>query len=524
MVVRLPPSWSMLALLAVLASACSNSNTSPGFAPMPDAGPDATSLVGDGGGGPRCAGLQCQAVRCDAGMETTLTGTVYDPAGNLPLYNVYVYIANSAPAPIQPGSPTCTACEAPASGDPVIAASTDATGKFTITKGSNPFGVPVGTNGGQGFTLVMQVGKWRKQVTVPKIAACTTTDLDATFNAGTGKAKQLRLPAKSSEGDMPLMAFTSGCDPAECFLRNIGIDDAEFVPPSAGVPAAWPKTTPGTGHVHFYTGYTGYDESTMAPIGPASAIDGGTTPTDTYTWWESATNLLAYDTVFNACECYAFDRGPGAYAAMDAYVKAGGRVFTTHYFGNWFVPQTGSSDLQSVASWNSTQLPGNQPQVMWNASTLSYPETDTIDQSFPKGKAYAQWLQTVGATSTLGSIGLTDTRDDMVAPAPANCAQTQSCLSTRWIYHPGDEHPRYLSFNAPVGQPASAQCGRAMYSDVHLSGASDDQPFPAECADPNIDNPSGHAVNEKALEFLFFDLFSCVQNDKLPPPPPPPTQ
>jgi hypothetical protein len=511
--------------VAAAVYACSSSNTHSGFAP--DASTDSPSgsssggLVGDGGSGPRCAGLQCAAKVCDAGTETTLTGTVYDPAGNLPLYNVYVYIPNSAPAPIQPGSPTCTACQAPASGTPVIGASTDATGRFTLTKGSSDFGVPTGDNGGMGFTLVLQVGKWRKQIHLPSIAACATTNLDATLNAGMGTARQLRLPAKSSEGDMPLIAFTSGCDPAECFLRNIGIDDSEFVPPGSA-PPPYPQTMAGAGHVHFYTS-NNYGAQTMTSV-PASSVTGGNTPTDTYNWWNDASKVAAYDIVFNACECSPFDRGPTAYAAIDAYLQGGGRLFATHYFGNWFIPQTGTADLQSVASWASTQLPGNQPQVEWNAANLTFPENDAIDQTFPKGQAYATWLQTVGATTTLGSIGLTDTRDDVVAPAPAGCASNQSCLSTQWIYNPGDNHPRYLSLNAPVGQPSAQQCGRAMFSDVHLSGQSNNATFPAECSNPNIDLPAGHAVNEQALEFLFFDLASCVQNDNLPPPPPPPTQ
>src|ERR1700689_2114399 len=144
--------------------------------------------------------------------------------------------------PITPGHPTCTQCEAPASGQPIIGVPTDPTGKFALTKGMlDDWGVPTGNNGGKGIPLVLQVGKWRKQLTIPSVAACTTTDLDPMFNSGTGTARQLRLPAKSSEGDMPFMAFTSGCDPAECFLRHIGIDDSEFVAPSAPNPGPFPQ-------------------------------------------------------------------------------------------------------------------------------------------------------------------------------------------------------------------------------------------------------------------------------------------
>jgi hypothetical protein len=45
--------------------------------------------------------------------------------------------------------------------------------------------------------------------------------------------------------------------------------------------------------------------------------------------------------------------------------------------------------------------------------------------------------------------------------------------------------------------------------------------------DSNLDPTSDHVTNEKALEFLFFDLSSCVQNDynpsmNMPPPSNPP--
>jgi hypothetical protein len=93
------------------------------------------------------------------------------------------------------------------------------------------------------------------------------------------------------------------------------------------------------------------------------------------------------------------------------------------------------------------------------------------------------------------------------------------CLDTQWISHSGDNHPRSISFNTPVGKPFSKQCGRAMYSDVHLAGTSDNSQFPTECA--NADPTGLYATNEKAQEFLFFDLSSCVQDDATPAVPPP---
>ena len=99
--------------------------------------------------------------------------------------------------------------------------------------------------------------------------------------------------------------------------------------------------------------------------------------------------------------------------------------------------------------------------------------------------------------------------------------------ATPWIYNSdvasGAATPTYVTFNAPVGQPAAMQCGRAVFSDVHLSGVSDDTTFPNECV--GADPTGAYATNEKALEFLFFDLSACVTNDMAPPPmPQPPPQ
>ena len=77
----------------------------------------------------------------------------------------------------------------------------------------------------------------------------------------------------------------------------------------------------------------------------------------------------------------------------------------------------------------------------------------------------------------------------------------------------------YLSFDTPVdaglddaGVPA--YCGRVVYSDLHVGAASGDYNgqgsggiVPSGCAD----NPL--SPQEKALEFMLFDLSSCVTPD-----------
>lgn len=467
---------SIAALCGLVVVACSAAPAS-GFddtpsqdaAATPDGGSPIFSLDAGGDGG-RC--LECQQVDCGSGKPTTtISGIVYDPAGRRPLYNVFVYVPSGTPEAIPAGNVQCSQCQAAASGHPLVTATTDTAGRFVIQN------APVGDN----IPLVMQVGKWRRQIVIPHVSACVD-------NVQTDK-NQTRLPGKSSEGDMPLMAFTSGgCDVAECFLRRIGIDDSEFVPPSSA-----------TGHVHFYTGQGG-----------GSTVKGGNTWQDTYAWWKDPKNLLAYDLIFNACECSPLDRNSGnsagdAYKSMHAYVDGGGRLFATHYYYNWFAQPTGPADFQSVAHW----LPGGQG--------IRGISDYYIDTSFPKGKALSDWLQAQNVTKTPGVIALDESQIDIT-----NDVGTVNPAATRWIYHGTSANdPKYLSkfvtFNAPVGAPTVNQCGRAVFSEFHLA-AFGSGVFPAECAkyDPSHDN------NEAALEFLFFDLSSCVQDDPSQPPPPPP--
>lgn len=135
----------------------------------------------------------CQAQKKCASGTTSIGGKVYDPAGKVPIYNVIVYVPDAPLAPIAKGA-TCQSCSASISGRPIATALTDATGSFRLEN------VPVGVD----FPLVMQVGKWRRQVTIAasEISECSHTTIS--------DPQRLRLPRKQSEGEMPKIALTVG--------------------------------------------------------------------------------------------------------------------------------------------------------------------------------------------------------------------------------------------------------------------------------------------------------------------------
>ena len=86
--------------------------------------------------------------------------------------------------------------------------------------------------------IVFQVGKWRREVTIPTVAACADTPLT--------DANLTRLPRTKTEGNIPRIAVTTGAaDALECFVRRIGIADTEFT------------SDTGRGRVHLYAGGDG---------------------------------------------------------------------------------------------------------------------------------------------------------------------------------------------------------------------------------------------------------------------------
>jgi len=409
-----------------------------------------------------CEGLACRQVDCAAkGLPTTtITGTVRDPAGLRPLYDVLVYVPNGPVDPL-PSGVSCNRCATVPSGKPLVSALTGSDGRFVLEN------VPSGAD----VPLVVQIGKWRRRLTVPMVAECTQTPV---------APEQTRLPKNKSEGDMPRIALTTGgLDPFECLLRKIGIEDAEFTADT------------GTGRVNLFQGHAddlGTPPSKLPP--PAS------TPPATALWSDLA-KMKGYDLVINACEGNEFldDKPPASRQNFLDYLNAGGRAFNTHYHYTWM--RFGQGGLPNVASWSSVGRP-NEDSLLTR-----------VDTSFPKGNAFAEWLVAVGASPAKGDLSITDPRVHVTAVSAPHVSwitglPTAAGGSVPTVFH--------FTANAPLDLPADQQCGKALFSAFHVeSTTAQGQPFPKECTKAEM------SPQDLALEFMFFDLSSCVQDDRVAP-------
>jgi len=415
-------------------------------------------------------GLWCYQTK--APCVTSLSGTVFDPAGQVPLDNVVVFVPADptiALPKIAPGTSSCSACNTQIANYMALAV-TDVKGHFSMT------GVPATTN----VPVVVQIGKWRREVTLSKVTKC----INNTVTDGV-----LRLPRSKAEGDLPQMAVvTGGADDLGCFLRGIGLAASEYTAPQGG------------GRLDVYAGQGG--------PGLTSGGTAGACSTSSCPLWASKAALEYYDIVLLACEgnTNSAAKPAAALQAMHDWLGEGGKVFATHFQYYWF--QSGPTDFQNVATWLGFSA---------GIGLGNY----TIDNSFQRGTLLEQWLDNVGA-ATGTSIALTGV---------ATSVSTVSTNATRWIYdQTTNDDTKYLSFLTPIGgvsKPVdgggetTTYCGKAVFSDLHTSGTpSASEPGP--CA-------TTLTAQQKALEFLFFDLAACVAPENMPvpvptmnPPPPPP--
>jgi hypothetical protein len=362
-----------------------------------------------------------------------------------------VYVPNG-PIDAVPHGASCERC-ASRSVRAVVSTLTDARGEFVLDDVPADLAVPI----------VVEIGRFRRIVRTD-VVACTETRLadDA-----------VRLPRNGTEGDLPRIAVTTGAsDALECLLRNIGIDDREFV--GGGDER---------GHVQLFRGKGGGGLPKI-PVPEAADL------------WNDPARLRGYDIVALSCEGDEANENKGgtdplAREAMHGYANGGGHVFATHFQGTW-LKGSPAADFRDVATWDTTKDVGD-----------SY----AIDTTFPKGQAFAEWLVAAGASTELGTIRL-----DNVTFSVGDVHQPPA---QPWIRSASSGRVRYFSFNTPIGTPREAQCGRFVFADLHSFGLGGSD-FPDGC----LTAPNALSPQQLALEFLLFDLFACVDDDRDRPTPP----
>lgn len=417
----------------------------------------------------RHRGLIGKQVSCEGDATTTVSGTVYIPSGQLPLYNVMVYVPETELAPLPQGA----SCSCEISGEPIVSTLTDATGHFVLEN------VPVGAD----IPIVIQVGDWRREINIGTVEACVDTPV---------ADRTLTLPKNQSEGDLPRIAVATGrLDALECLVRKLGVSESEFTNPRDG------------GRVQLYEGLDGTHRY-------ADSLNGGEIFPPAVALWDDVEALKAYDIVLLSCEGDAPPR-PGeplsdvpnkseaAMQAMFDYANLGGRIFASHYHSIWF--QRGPAPFPQIATFT-------------DAKDSEYSNiTAQVVTGFPKGDAMQQWIESTG-TSPDGQI-------DIHGGAHTILAENTD-FAQRWLETTDPPSVQYISANTPLGASDADQCGRVVLSDLHVSPGYPDGDY----SDATTEFPEGCITDtlsqqEAVLAFMLFDLSACIVPDNQAPVAPP---
>ena len=430
---------------------------------------------------PPCTGLCAQQVACPT-QPTTITGTITAPGHDDvatwgppdPIYGALVYVPNGDTGPPRygvtafPAGVACDSCSSLVSGAPLVSTTTAVDGTFTLTNAPCGSAIP----------LVIQLGRWRRQITLPGVACCAQTALTPAQShlprTRIGEPGDLR-------SDLPLMAVSTGdVDTLHCVLRKTGIADSEFTNPN------------GSGRVQLYQ--------------DNGAVINATTPAAS-TLYATVATLDRYDLVLFECVGEQVVKTAAQQQRVIDYANAGGRVFATHFSYTWLTNSDGT------VSSNTGPKPFSQTAAWLVNQDIADSATAVVDQTLQgdvltqiRRIAFAQWLQLVGASPVLGELPVFSVRHDFdaVSSVAATAAGTPA---QRWLA--STTNPLHYTFDTPVAYPPSVlpatQCGRVSYSDFHVSNAtSANVTFPTECADGPM------TPQEKTLEFMLFDLAACI--------------
>ena len=380
---------------------------------------------------------------CNDGRGTTVSGRVLAPNGELPVPGAHVYVSSTTADP-PPAGAGCFRCASSLSGEPASLGTTDSEGRFQLLD------VPAGEQ----LLLVVQTGKWQRTATLAGVVACQDNPV---------AEADVRLPTRSSEGNLPSIALASGGgDTLECLLRKLGIDDSEF-----GYAGSIER-------VQLYSAKGG-----ITALSAPKEGDGVLAPATSL--WSSVENLSAFDLVILGSELAenAADKPEAALAALHRYVSSGGRVLLQRS-QSYFI-KAGPAELSGLTSFGASD-------------DLPEPFAADVDVTSPRGKSMADWLSVVNATDPQGKLSLSQAQTSIESvQAPA----------ARLLFGPAPATVQAFSVDLPHAN-SETSCGRLTATDVVTAAGDTIADFPNGCSSTTL------SAQEKALAYLLFDVGACL--------------
>jgi hypothetical protein len=425
--------------------------------------------------GSSCVNGACVNICPDSTQHTTIKGVVYDPAGNNPLPGVAVYVPQTLPLAKLPKGASCGDCNSLYGGAALASDITKADGSFNMIDAPD----------GQSVPIVVQAGKWRAQYTTS-----ATRCQDNMVKDKLMLPKSVNSPPNSSLPDIAIS--TGGLDSLECLLTRIGVDSSEYT--SGGGNG---------GHIHIFQGGVG-------GTGVAGPTSPGGSPSSSTQLWNSTQSLTNYDVVLLSCEG-GETQAPNP-TALEGYVKNGGRVFASHFHYAWFTANGSPFKNYGLGQFQSGSFDTGDINSV-------------VDVSFPQGQDLHDWL----ALPQVAAL----TNDQLpIKQSRQNVLMVNKPPVTSWITAANNVSmpamaglTQYFSFDVKVGE---LTCGRVVYSDLHVGAASSDYGNALQ----TMGNTQGGIVPDKcnagaklspqeaALEYMLFNLSSCLAPPNMRPPAP----
>ena len=316
------------------------------------------------------------------------------PNGTDPLYDALVYVPNN---PSDPGltnpftdGPVCLPCTSGVAGSPLVSTTTAPDGTLRLDN------IPAGVN----FPLVIQLGRWRRQVTVSAINACTTVNISSTPRSRERLQRRdrgrrdchHRLPDEPADDSLPGRYPAHGDRHGQRGRARVRVPEDGARLERVRQPAGDVRHHRRERQPAPYPALQGRHDPRSPESSAATPVE--TSNTATSLWGPVNPTINNYDMVVFSCQGTPVAANT-AETVID-FVNSGGRLFATHYNYTWLNtnPAGHTNPFTATANW-----------VAENDNFASDPGNGIINTGFAEGQALSQWLQFIGASTTYGHIG-----------------------------------------------------------------------------------------------------------------------